>query len=203
MRMKVSTRIILTIYLVVVILLCAFLLTTATGLISPDYLAGAVGTVINGDITYKIIYAAACAVMIILGFVIMFFGIRGNKKNIVLKNSQNGKICIGIAAVEELAVKYIKSNPLVKSINIKTRSVKNMPDISMKVSVPCETDITAITDSLQTGLGEYLERHLGVKAKNIEINVVQIDTAAAAPVLPEINPENSEEALITTNGGNE
>ena len=46
--MRVSTRIVFTIYIIVVVLLCLFLLGTMYGLIPTDNLALAVKTVIKG-----------------------------------------------------------------------------------------------------------------------------------------------------------
>ena len=76
MKMKVSTRIILTIFLIVVIALCLFLLATMFRLIDADYLTLSVQTMLLGNIGFKILYAAIFVVMIVVAFMLMFFGIK-------------------------------------------------------------------------------------------------------------------------------
>ena len=109
MKMKVSTRIILTILLLVVAGLCLFMLATIFGLLDPSGLLQAATTIVEGSFWFKALYAVIFGVVLVVGICLMFFGIRQEEpKTAVLATLESGKISVAISAREELAAKFIK-----------------------------------------------------------------------------------------------
>ena len=64
MKMKVGTRVVLTIYLIAVIALCGFILATLGGLITGSNLSELTNTVLNGASWVKVIYAVRAVVVL-------------------------------------------------------------------------------------------------------------------------------------------
>lgn len=89
--MRVSTRIVFTIYIIVVVLLCLFLLGTMYGLIPSDNLALAVKTVIKGGLEYKVIYTIIFAAMAVIGVILIFTATRKKRSYRYRKQFGNRK----------------------------------------------------------------------------------------------------------------
>ena len=172
MKMKVSTRIILTIFLIVVIALCLFLLATMFRLIDADYLTLSVQTMLLGNIGFKILYAAIFVVMIVVAFMLMFFGIKKERaKTAEIKTFESGRVSIAIPALEELVRKYIRETPDISLEEVRVDYASAALKIAMKVSMPCNISIPETTELAQNGLREYIQTHSGIAVSDIKMIV--------------------------------
>jgi uncharacterized alkaline shock family protein YloU len=176
MKMKVSTRIIFTIYLLAVIGLCVFMLAVITGLISPDGLMQVVSTIALGNFWFQVLYIVIFGAVLVVGVCLLFFGIRKEEpKTAVLATVESGKISIAISALEELAAKFIKQNESIRGVGIKIHSQVDTIEVDVKISVLPEISIPEVTQNLQAGLIAYMETYSGIKVKNTRIVVTSID----------------------------
>lgn len=178
MRMKVSTRIIFTIYLLVVVALCLFVLGIIFGLLPAVSLSQVTDTVMNGGIWFKALYVCIFGVMLVAGVCLMFFGIRKEQpKTAVIASFESGKISIAISALEELAAKFVKQTGAIKGVGIKVVPVGDGVEINVKISILPDVSIPQITQDLQAGLINYIETYSGIKVAQAKVMVTSIDEA--------------------------
>ena len=177
MKMKVSTRIIFTIYLIVVILICAFLLASMFNLVQSDHLILSIKTMLSGATEYIALYTCIFVVMIVVGFILMFFVIRSNKpKTAVLSSFDGGKIVISVNAIEQLAKKYIKEFDYVKEEKISIFVKKNnTTEINVKVQVYPEINIPVISEKLRAGLVDYVRTHSGIVVSDAKVVITSVN----------------------------
>lgn len=181
MKMKVSTRIIFSIYLLAVIALCLFILAIIFGLIPAQNLTQATTTIIDGSIWYRALYVVIFGVMLIVGICLMFFGIKKEQpKTAVIASFENGKIFIAISALEELAAKFVRQTGAVKAVAVKVLSLGDQVEINVKISILPDVSIPDITQDLQAGLINYIETYSGIKVKQAKIMVTSIDETIKA-----------------------
>lgn len=174
MKMKVSTRIILTIYLIVIILFCAFMLLTMFNVIPQDNLVLAVRTILEGGVGYKILYVIIFAALIVFGFILMFFGPGKKSKTATVSTFENGKIQISVNAIVQLTKKYLSEYENLKEEKINVIFKKDTANLYLNLTAVSGTDIPAVTDMLQKGLSEYIFSHAGIKLNNIKILISSI-----------------------------
>jgi uncharacterized alkaline shock family protein YloU len=176
MRMKVSTRIIFTIYLVVIALLCLFLLATIFGLLPAVLLTQVTDTIVGGGFWFQLLYVCIFGVLLVVGVCLLFFGIKKEQpKTAVVASFENGKISIAISALEELAAKFVKQTGAVKGVGIKVTPVGEGVDVDVKINILPDVSIPQITQELQTGLISYIETYSGIKVSQAVVMVSSID----------------------------
>lgn len=176
MKMKVSTRIILTIYLICVSGLCVFVLANIFGLLAPYGLTQVVSTIIEGSFWFKVLYVVIFGAVLVVGICLIFFGVRKEEpKTAVLATLDSGKISIAISALEELAAKFIKQTESIKGVGIRIHSLVDAVEVDVKISVLPEVSIPEVTQALQSGLISYMETYSGIKVNAARITVTAID----------------------------
>lgn len=87
MRMSVGMRILFTIFLIVIICALVVVLLAMFGVIGSSLLESVFATALHGGFWYKFAYAAVCVVMIVIAFILMFFG--AHKRAPQLRRLQN------------------------------------------------------------------------------------------------------------------
>lgn len=178
MKMKAGTRVVFTFYLIVVILIFLFFLATMFGLLDASILNNITGTMINGATGFQILYGALFAVMVIVGIALMFFGIKKEApKTARVAEFERGSIVITVKAIEELIEKFVREAEDVRGVNIRVTSYMDAIDIGVELSVKPDTDIPQLTEELQTGLTEYIQKHTGIAVRKNNIMVLSIDDA--------------------------
>ncbi|MGI6152409.1 MAG: alkaline shock response membrane anchor protein AmaP [Christensenellaceae bacterium] len=178
MKMKVGTRILLTVFLIVIILLCLFLIGTMAGFFHSSYLEGAVSTMLHGAMGYQAIYITVFIVIIVLCLALMFFGTgKQTPKTANIAIFESGSIVITVRAIEELVEKYVRETRDVKGLKSNVLSYTDYININLEVSVLPDIDIPALTKNLQDGLRENIQTLTGITVKNIKIMVMEIDDA--------------------------
>jgi len=176
MKMKTGTRVLLTIYLIVIILAFLFLLATMFGLVSPSIMQGVTSTMTDGGIGYKALYAAVAIVMIIVAFVLMFFGAgKTAPKTARIAVFENGNILITVRAIEELIEKYVREFHDVNGLNTKVGSFDSYIEIDIEISTVPEANIPELTRTLKEGLTENIQKHTGITVNKTNVKVMEID----------------------------
>ena len=176
MKMKVSTRVIFSIYLVAVIALCLFVLAVIFGFIPAASLSQVTDTIVNGGFWYKVLYVCMFGVVVIVGVSLLFFGIKKQTpKSAVIASFESGNISIAVSALEELAAKFIKQTGAVKGMGIVITPVSEGVEINVKISVLPDVSIPQITQDLQDGLINYIETYSGIKVMHAKVMVASID----------------------------
>ncbi|MEG2360902.1 MAG: alkaline shock response membrane anchor protein AmaP [Christensenella sp.] len=173
MKMKVGTRVVLTVYLIAVIALCGFMLATIGGFLPGSNLKDFTNTAIGGAIFYKILYAVIAIVMIIISFMLMFFGTgkAAAPKTAKVATFESGSVLITIKAIEELVERHVHENKNVKGLKTCVFSRGESIDISLEICVLPDVDIPAVTKELQTGLNAYIQEHTGILVNESKIMV--------------------------------
>ena len=176
MKMKVSTRIIFTIYLIVIALFSLFMLATIFGLLPAVLLSQATDTIVNGGFWFQFLYVCIFGVLLVVGISLLFFGIKKEQpKTAVVASFDNGKISIAISALEELAAKFVKQTGSVKGVGIKVTPVGEGVEVNVKINILPDVSIPQITQELQTGLISYIETYSGIKVSQAVVMVSSID----------------------------
>ena len=176
MKMKVGTRILFSVFLAVIILVCICFLFAITGVAGAQDLTNIVATMTAGSFWYKFLYGAIMIVVIVICFILMFFGIKQETpKTAKIAAFESGSILITVKAIEELVERYVRETKEVKELQSKVVSYSDYIDISVEIAVAPDGDIPEITKNLQTGLAAEIEQHTGITVKQTKIQVMSID----------------------------
>lgn len=176
MKMKGSTRVIFSIYLLVVIALCLYLLATIFGLLPAANLSQITNTLSDGNFWVRALYVVIFIVLLVVSCCLMFFGIKKEQlKTAVIASLDSGSISIAINALEDLAKRFVKQTGAVKGEAIKVLSLGEQVELDIKISILPEVSIPQITQELQAGLIEYIETYSGIKVKQAMITVASIN----------------------------
>ena len=91
---------------------------TLGGLIPGSNLSDFTNTVLNGSIWFKVLYAVIAVVVIIVSFMLMFFGTgkAPAPKTAKVASFESGNILITVKAIEELVERYVHENKDVKGL---------------------------------------------------------------------------------------
>ena len=183
MKMKVGTRVVLTIYLIAVIVLCGFVLAMIAGLLPASNLTDFAYTAANGDIWFKILYAVIGIVVIIVSFMLMFFGLgkAPAPKTAQVATFESGSIVITVKAVEELVERFVHQDKNIKGLKTNVISNQDSLDINLDVSVLPEADIPQVTKDLQQGLSAHIQQHTGIVVSQVKIVVSGIRESTVRP----------------------
>lgn len=177
MTMSTGMRVLLTIYLIVIICCSLFLLATMFRLIPSTSLEGVFATAIRGGFWYKFAYAAICVVMIVVSFILMFFGMRKgahHEPTISIAQLNDGDIVITTRAVEEMVQRQVISTQGVRAARTKVTSYGDYVDVDVHLSAIPGHDIPEMTKELQAQLQDDLLRQTGVKLRDIRITVTDV-----------------------------
>ncbi len=176
MKMNVGTRIIFSVYVAAVIILCAFVLGTLFGLIPLPHITGIVQTISLGSFWYKFLYAAILIAMIAIGAMLLFFGIRkADPKTAKIAMFENGSVVMTVSAIEELVERYMREVKSIKGLKTKVISYDDYIDINVEISVLPGTDIPELTKELQFGLVVAIQKQTGITVKQTKIVVISLN----------------------------
>lgn len=176
MTIKESTRFVFLMYLLVVVAVCLYLLTTMLGLLPSEYLTRIATSISGGNISARMFYFVVLIVVIVTSFRFMFFGSKKERPETALIASyDNGMISIAVGALEDLAKKFIKQTESVKVEAINIFSLGEQVEIDIKIRMLSEVNLPQITQQLQSGLIQYIETSSGIKVAQVKIMVASID----------------------------
>lgn len=171
MKMGIGTRIVFTIFLLIVMALCvAIILASFGGFARADLVA-----LLNGflDTGYKYIWAGAALLLFVTAACLMFFGIRGNggeEKAVILETGLEGSVSITLDALKELAARYLKdvSGIITTGIDVKVVGERNVR-LKLELSARPELEIPAATRQINTEIKDYVSKYSGIEISHVEI----------------------------------
>ena len=174
MRMRLGTRIVFSLFLLVVMGICVLVVLAVFGAITAENVIG----LTNGflETGYKFIWAAAALVLFICALCLLFFGSNSKEptlKSVVLATSTDGTIEISTDALRELADTYLKdiSGIFVQKIVVHAKEYRSLR-ITVYLSVRKEVEIPMITAQISQGIREYIETFSGIEASEVMIRVM-------------------------------
>lgn len=170
-------RVLLTIYLIVIICCFLFLLATMFNMIPSTSLEAVLATAIRGGFWYKFAYAAICVVMIVVSFILMFFGMRKGARHesmITIAQLSDGDIVITTRAVEEMVQREVVTATGVRGAHTHVVSYGDFVDVFIHLSVAPGQDIPEMTKALQAKIQDDLLTQTGVKLRDIRLTVTDI-----------------------------
>lgn len=183
MKMKTGTRVLFTLFLIVIILACLFIIATIAGFVSQSYLQDATYTMTSGSLWFKVLYIAIAAVLIIVAFILMFFGTgKTTPKTAKIAVFEIGSISITVKAIEELIEKYVREFKDVKGLRTKVTSFDSFISIAIEIATLPEANLPELTKELQTGLKDNIQQHTGINVKETKIMIMEIDDKAKTKV---------------------
>ena len=184
MKMKVGTRIVMSIYIIVVIIMCLFVLSVLVGAYDSSAINNVANTIAAGSFWYKFGYGVVVIVLIVVGIGLLFFGVKREAPNTAkIASFENGSILITVRAIEELVQRYLREEKSVKEVHSNVISYSDFVSINANIAVWPDINIPDVTMKLQAGLREYIEKHTGIAVKEIMIMVMKIDESAKLPAL--------------------
>lgn len=182
--MSVTKRIVLSVYLAVVILLCLVLLFSIFGVIGQDYVTHAVATMMNGSTGYQVLYAAIAIALVVVGVCLIFLDFRPRSpKSVKIAAVENGSIMITVRAIEELVGRYLKQQENIKELHAKVQSFEEYVEIQVDISIFPGVNIPEVTRGIHEGLKQSVESQTGIEVRDVKILVQNIVSEAVAEKL--------------------
>lgn len=171
MKMKVGTRIVLTVFLLIVIALCVFVILAALGVLP----AANLDMLYSGfrDTNFKYLYVVGGLVLLIVAFCLMFFGMTKSAPNeVVLAVTGGGTVSITVEALKELADRSLKETReiLVQNIRVRPISERNA-SIQVDLAFKPESDIPAVSEQVSEKLKDDIEKYSGILISDIKLRV--------------------------------
>ena len=176
--MKIGTRIIFTLFMVIILAVCACIIVSALGFVDISHAEALLNGFLYTD--YKYIWAGAAALIFVVGVILLFFRKKAEPKSVVVLKNEDGSVSITIDAIIELASRYLSgiTGIVVEKIKISVitaGSIKVIIDLGVKQGV----EIPAITAQIRTEIAEYILNYSGLTVNEVEIRVVPIKNQAA------------------------
>lgn len=185
MRMSVGMRVLLTIFLVVIICALLYILVSMFGLVSSAPLESVAATALHGGFWYKFLYAAVCVVLIVVAFIIMFFGSHKRSAPVAQVAELNGgTIVITVKAIEELIQREITNTREVKAAHTHVVSHGDYVDVTTNLSLLPGENIPEVTKDLQSRLQEDIQTQTGVHIRDMKITVTDVEDSISGMTAP-------------------
>ncbi len=180
MKMGVGTRILLTIYLLLIMGVCVFIILATTNVVdykvTEDMLYG-----FNTSQTTRIVAFIVCVVVIIVSLILMFFGIRkGKDKLIRIREEQDGTYQVSIRTIEEIASRaYGSMMEITKShLRAKYSHAKGGLTIQAVLEVKPNVNIPELTKRISELVKQDVEQYTGLTVAKINLNVKALSGSA-------------------------
>ena len=123
----------------------------------------------------KIAFSALLLVLVVLSFRIMFAGIGGDAKNVIMAAStEAGGIYINIDTISDLASKAVRKVEGIREIRIKTSMQDGGAYVAVKISMAPESVIPEVSAQVQQSVKADIEGLCGITVKKV---VVQVDNS--------------------------
>lgn len=174
MKMGVGTRIIFSILILIIIAVCVGIICAAFGAFDIAQLEGVFrGFTHTG---YKYIWASAAALLLIVSVCLLFFGVKKPEETaVLLMNTADGSVSVTLAAIEELAQRYLNEIYGIYTQKIMLHTVCDR-QIRMRlyISVKPEVEMPQITSNITEGIKTYIEKYSGISANTVDIRILPI-----------------------------
>lgn len=174
MKMGVGTRIIFSVFILIILAVCAGVFLTTLGLI--DY--AIVEPVVNAftDPVGKYVCAGVAVVLFVVGVCLLFFGIKkAPPAAVTLVSDANGSVSLSLQAIEELSLRCLTEiqGIIVQKISIipATHALANIR-IRVEFCVKAGVEMPGLSENIKKTLKEYIEKYSGLMVDAIDLRVI-------------------------------
>lgn len=165
--MKFLDKLLITILSLFAIFLSFFFIIISIKIISPQYLITSLSVIYGRWET-----GVSGLVLLILCFSILFNVLKSKRlPETIVRDSELGKVCITLSAVESIVQKVLKDLEDVKESRIYIKKQEDGVSITLKITVNFDVIIPELTSELQTTIKNYVESTAGISVKNVSISV--------------------------------
>ena len=178
MKLRIFDRILLAILLIAAILFSFILFGIAAQLIPEKAAMGFI------DLFYAyrqnaLILAGAGAVLLLICVKLLFAGRGGKDKSkeaaapasTLMRQNENGGMFISLDALDAMVKKHCASQSGIQDCQTTIRAAEDGVTIGIRLSVPPDTEVVNLTESLQQSLKAYIQGLTGINVKEIGILV--------------------------------
>lgn len=172
--MKVGTRIIFTIFLILVFGACVMIACAAFGAFPEADVEGVLYGFTSSS--YKYVWAGAAIVVGIVAIALMFFGKKDADKlppSVTIFENEDGSICITSEAIDELVKRYL--NEVGGMVVQRTRIIPQEGKcvrIDVYMSVRRDVVIPDLTKKVIEGMKCYIDKYAGLDASYVGIKIL-------------------------------
>ncbi len=174
MKMSVGTRVLLSVFLVIILGICGLIIAACFGAFSAgDILALAHGFLDTG---FKYIWAAAALLMGIIAITLLFFRTKEAPVHaVMLDTSTDGSVAVTTEALKELTGNYLKNvqGIVVQRIEIYPLGYKTLR-LNLAISVRQEVQVPELTKKIRDEIKKYIETYSGISADQIFIKILPL-----------------------------
>ena len=182
MKMSVGTRIVLSLFLIVIIAVCGLIIAATFGAFSADDIWAL--TAGFTETAYKYIWAAAAMLIALVAVCLLFFR---SKKDapanaVMLETSEEGTVALTVDAIKELVNTYLKniSGLTVQRIEVLPVDFKKVR-LNLAVAIRAEIPMHELVKQISDEVKVYVDTYAGVAAEQVNIKVMpQKSTQAPA-----------------------
>jgi uncharacterized alkaline shock family protein YloU len=176
--MKIGTRFVFTVLMILIIGACGVIIAAAFGFISPETVLDVVNAFLNTD--YKYFWVGGAALIALVAFCLIFFrkNRKAEKKNpvaerVILDETEAGGISVSVEAIKESAANYLKTLNGVTVQNIEIRPIEGRSATgALSLSVRQDISIPAITAKITSEIREHVQLYTGVELQQVFINIL-------------------------------
>ena len=169
--MKVGTRIVFSLLMVIFIAVCAYIFCISVGFIDGFifYVDDSV------ELYIRYIIAVVAAFLAVIAFCLLFF--RSGKSDkisnrVILAQTEGASISITTDAIKELAGNYLRS---IDGINVNNITIKPVSEtgvsVNSAISVEKDVQMPQITQRITEEIKAYIELYSGVSVEKVNLNV--------------------------------
>lgn len=174
MKMSVGTRIIFTLFMLVIIALCVGIVLAAFGVIRPIDVQALVNGLLLTD--FKYIWAGAAVLIVVLCICLLFFGIRKKTpvpRGVMLEENVSGSVEITTDALRELADTYLRqiNGIIINGIGITPIAYRSVR-LEVRICVRPEVEIPVLSEKITREIKEHFVTYAGISADEVRIRIM-------------------------------
>ena len=179
MKMSVGTRIVFSLFLIVILGICGLILAASFGAFTTeDILALVRGFTETG---FKYIWAAAALLLGIIAICLLFFHSKEAPVNaVVLDTSADGSVAVTTEALRELPNNYLKNvqGIVIQRIEIHSLGYKSLR-LNLAISVRQEVQVPELSKRISEEIKSYIETYSGISADQVFIKILPLKPVQA------------------------
>lgn len=174
MKMTVGTRIIFSVFLLLILCVCIFIILAAFELFPANIMESIVSGFTSTGLRY--VWAVVALVFAVVAVGLLFFGASKKEPNVVLLNSTvDGSVCITIDALVELAQRYLNEvHGIMTQRIVIVPTAERCVRINILLSTRPEVEIPKVTESVTDGIKYYIEKYSGINAAYVNIKILPV-----------------------------
>lgn len=173
--MSTGKKVVLSIYIIVITLICIALICCMFGVLKTSYIQDAANFMTGNEFGFKLLFTVIFAVFIVVGIFLLFFDTKKKaEKTVKIAAVESGTVFITLKAVEELVSKYLSKEKSIKEGQTKINVNEDSIDIHVGLSVYPGINIPEVTRSINTGLKESIESQTGINVQSVNVLVQNI-----------------------------